>query len=261
MGERILQLAEQLDDLDMKMEGNMVLGYNLAFLKDPQIGLDHLEKAVASYDLQRQRVGRLGFGPYPGMVSLTVSALFLWMLGYPDRAYKRAADSILLARKVNHPYSIAYALFHNGVLNMWLKNQEIARESAQALLELAETHGFRIWNAVGSCLLGVALEDLGSVDKGLALIEQGLKAYQGLKTPPVFWPMLLHLCAGAYLAASKPEAGLQMMDEALEIVLRVQQEQGFRVPHSEGRSWRSSITRPKAVSISCTQCPGNCTPA
>lgn len=217
MGERILQLAEQLDDLDMRMEGNMVLGYNLAFLKDPQIGLDHLEKAVASYDLQRQRVGRFAFGPYPAVVSLTVSALFLWMLGYPDRAYKRAADSILLARKVNHPYSIAYALFHNGLLNMWLKNHEIARESAQALLELAEAYGFRIWNAVGSCLLGVALEDLGSVDKGLALIEQGLKAYQGLKTPPVFWPMLLHLCAGAYLAASKPQAGLQMMNEALEI--------------------------------------------
>jgi predicted ATPase len=217
MGERILQLADQLDDLDMRMEGNMVLGYNLAFLKDPQIGLDHLEKAVASYDLQRQRVGRLSFGPYPAVVSLTVSALFLWMLGYSDRAYKRAADSILLARKVNHPYSIAYALFHNGLLNMWLKNYEIARESAQALQELADAHGFRIWNAVGSCLLGAALVGLGSAEKDLALIEQGLDAYRGIKTPPVFWPMLLHLCAGAYHAASKPEAGLQMMNEALEI--------------------------------------------
>jgi predicted ATPase len=217
MGERILQLAGQLDDLDMKMEGNMVLGYNLAFLKDPQIGLDHLEKAVASYDLQRQRVGRLGFGPYPGVVSLTVSALFLWMLGYPDRAHKRAADSILLARKMNHPYSITYALFHNGLLNIWLKNYEIAQESAQAVLELAEAHGLRIWSAVGSCLLGAALVGLGSTEKGLALIEQGLNAYRGLKTPPVFWPLLLHLCAGAYGAASKPEVGLQMMNEAIEI--------------------------------------------
>ncbi len=217
MGERILQLAEQLDDLDMKMEGNMVLGYNLAFLKDPQIGLDHLEKAAASYDLQRQRVGYLGFGPYPAVVSLTVSALFLWMLGYPDRAYKRAADLILLAHKVNHPYSIAYALFHNGLLNMWLRNYEVARESAQALLELAGAHGFRIWNAVGSCLLGAALVGLGSTEKGLALIEQGLDAYRGIKTPPVFWPMLLHLCAGAYYAASRPEVSLHMMDEALEI--------------------------------------------
>ncbi|MGQ0605021.1 MAG: hypothetical protein ACT4QE_25355, partial [Anaerolineales bacterium] len=47
--------------------------------------------------------------------------------------------------------------------------------------------------------------------------EQGLNTYRGLKTPPVCWPMLLHLCAGAYGAASKPEAGRQMMNEAIEI--------------------------------------------
>jgi len=181
------------------------------------MGFNYLEKAVASYDLGRQRMGRLGLGSYPGVVSLTVSALFLWMLGYSDRAHKRAADSILLARKMDHPYSITYALFHNGLLNIWLKNYEITQDNAQALLELAEAHGFQIWSAVGSCLLGAALVGLGSTEKGLALIEQGLNAYQGLKTPPVFWPMLLHLCAGAYGAASKPEVGLHMMDEALEI--------------------------------------------
>ena len=217
MGERILQLGEHLNDVDIKIEGNMILGYNLAFLKDPQIGLEYLEKAIASYDLQRQRVGRLGLGTYPAVVSLTVSALFLWMLGYPDRAHKRAAESILLARKMNHPYSITYALFHNGLLNVWLKNYEITRESAQALLELAEAHGFQIWSAIGSCLLGTSMVGLGSIEEGLALIEQGLKTYRGLKTPPVFWPMLLQLCAGSYGLASKPEIGLHMMNEALEI--------------------------------------------
>ena len=217
MGERMLQLAEQLDDEAMKVEGIMLRGYNQAFLDDPRAGLELLEKAVAVYDLQRASVRHLGLGTYPGVISLTVSALFLWMLGYPDRAYKRAADSILLARKMNHPYSITYALFHNGLLNVWLKNYEIAQESAQALLELAKAHGFQIWSAVGSCLLGTALVGLGSTEKGLALIEQGLDAYRGLKTPPVFWPMLLHLCAGAYGAASKPEVGLHMMNEAIEV--------------------------------------------
>ena len=216
MGERMLQLAEQLDDEAMKVEGNMLRGYNQAFLDDPRAGLELLEKAVAAYDLQHTSVRHLGLGTYPGVISLTVSALFLWMLGYPDRAHERAADSILLARKMNHPYSITYALFHNGLLNVWLKNYAIARESAQELLELAEAHGFRIWSAVGSCLQGAAMVGLGSIEKGLALIEQGLNAYRGLKTPPVFWPMLLHLCAGAYGAASKPEVGLHMMNEAIE---------------------------------------------
>ena len=216
MGDRILRLAEQLDDADMKLEAEVLVGSLLAF-RDPQDGGAYLEKAVASYDLERPRAGRQLIGPYPAVVGLAVSAIFLWMVGYPDRAHQRAADSILLAHRLNHPYSITYALFHSGLLNVWMKNYEIARERAQALLGLAEAHGFHIWTAVGQCLLGTSLVQLGSPEKGLPLVQQGLHAYQHLKSPLVFLPMLLHLCAGAYSAASQPEAGLNMLDEAIEI--------------------------------------------
>jgi predicted ATPase len=215
MGERILALAEHLDDADMRIEGQIILGYNLGF-QDAQVGVAYLEEAVAAYDLQRPRVA-LGIGPYPTVVGLTTSAIFLWVIGYPDRAHKRGADSILLARQMNHPFSITYALFHNGLLNIWLKNYREAKEIAHSLLEVADAHGFQIWQAVGSCLLGTTLVRFGSAENGLALIDQGLQAYQNLKTPPVFWPMLLHLCAGAYGAASKPEVGLHMLDEAIQV--------------------------------------------
>ena len=133
MGERMLQLAEHLDDVDMKIEGQMVTGYNLAFTTRSTIRPGASRKRDRSHTIsQRQRAGRLGIGPYPGVVSLNVSALFLWMRGYPDRAHNRAAEAIALARKLNHPYSITYALFHNGLLNMWLKNYEIARDSARS---------------------------------------------------------------------------------------------------------------------------------
>ena len=49
---------------------------------------------------------------------------------------------------------------------MWLKNYEIARDSAEAVLELAEAHGFQIWSAVGSCLLGAASVNTGDIDRG-----------------------------------------------------------------------------------------------
>ena len=143
MGERILALAEHLDDADMRIEANIILGSYLGF-NDPEIGVARIEKALASYDLRRPRVG-LGLGSYPAVVGLTVSAIFLWTLGYPDRARKRAADSILLARQMNHPFSITYALFHSGLLNVWLKDYKTAQESAQALLEVADAHGFQIW--------------------------------------------------------------------------------------------------------------------
>ena len=219
MGERILKLAEHLDDSDMKMEAQMILGYNLAFQENPQIGMDYLEKAIALYDPERPRVRRLGLGTNPGVTSRTVSSLFLWMLGYPDQARKRSADSIMLARKFNHPYSIAYALFHNGLLNLWLKNYEVTEENAQEVLILAQEHGFHIWNAVGLCLHGAALVGLDAIGEGLPQIEQGMKTYRALKTPPVFWPLLLHLCAGAYGTASKPEEGLSLMNAAIEAAM------------------------------------------
>ena len=217
MSERILHLAEHLDDMDIKTEGLLAMGYNLAFSENPQIGLEHIEQGIALFNSQPQRARRLGIGSNPGVVGLTVSALFLWMRGYPDRASQRAADSILLAQKLNHPYSLTYSQFHHGLLNIWLKNYDVARESAQAVLELAEVHGFQIWSAVGSCLLGAALVGTGVIDRGLELIEHGLNAYRGLKTPPVFWPLLLYLCAGAYGTASKPKDGLALLSEAIEV--------------------------------------------
>ena len=96
--------------------------------------------------------------------------------------YNRAAEAIALARELSHPYSLTYAQFHNGLLNMWLKNYEIAQNSAEAVLDLAETYGFQIWSAVRSCLRAAALVNIGRIDEGLALVEQGLEAYRGLKT-------------------------------------------------------------------------------
>jgi predicted ATPase len=194
----------------------MILGYNLAFVEDLRVGLEHLEKAMALYDPERPRVRRLGLGSNPGVIIRTVSSLFLWTLGYPDRARQRAEEGITLAQKLNHPYTLAYTLFHNGLLQMWLRNPELAHERGQAVLNLAEGHGFHIWSATGTCLRGAALVAMGSIEMGLAIVEKGIEAYRGLKTPPVFWPLLLYLCAGAYGAASRPEKGLVLMKEAIE---------------------------------------------
>jgi adenylate cyclase len=171
---------------------------------------------MALYDPERPRVRKLGLGSNPGVIIRTVSSLFLWMLGYPDRARQRAEEAITLAQKLNHPYTLAYTLFHNGLLHIWLRNPEVAHERGQAVLNLAEDHGFHIWSAIGTCLRGAALVNMGSIEMGLALVEKGIESYRELKTPPVFWPLLLYLCAGAYGAASRPEKGLVLMKEAID---------------------------------------------
>jgi predicted ATPase len=85
-------------------------------------------------------------------------------------------------------------------------------------LDIAEEHEFQVWRAVATCLHGAALAGLGQPEEGLAQVQQGLRLYQGLNTPPVFWPNLLYIQAEVYGQAGQADQGLAVLDRALEII-------------------------------------------
>ncbi len=214
---RLLSMAERLGDSNMQAEGHLRLGYIYAFTGDIHLGLEHLDKALAGYDAEQFGTPRFQLGNNSGVIGLNVSALMLWMVGFPERALDRATNAVALARKLKHPYSLAYALFHAGVLHLWRREAELAQEAALAVLDVAGEHEFQVWSAVATCLHGAALAGLGQAEEGLAQVRRGIDAYQGLNTPPVFWPMLIFMEAEVCGLAGKPEQGLAMLDRALEI--------------------------------------------
>ena len=217
-GEQILDLAERLNDVNMRVEGHLVFGYSIAFSGNLSLGIEHLEKGIAGYDPDLPGSNSFRFGNNPGVTCHTSSALFLWMLGFLDRSIKRAHEAMALANKLNRPFYIAYALFHTGLLHLWRQETEIARKHAQAVLKIAGKHEFQIWKAVATCLHGAALAGMGQADDGLKEIKQGLNMYTELKTPPVFWPMLLVLRAVSCIRAQRLKEALTIIDEALELI-------------------------------------------
>lgn len=215
IGEQILELAERYDDVSMRIEGHFVLGTCIAFKGDIIHGLEHLEKAISYVDPERLHSSRFRLGNYPGVACFTTSALILWGVGYPDRALKRANDAVNLAKKINHPYSLAYAMFHTGFLHLWRREVELSVACAQAVLDIAEKHELQIWYAVGICLHGIGIASLGRAEEGLAQIELGMNLYQGLKSPPIFWPLLRSFQARACGLVGKPEQGLALLEEVV----------------------------------------------
>jgi adenylate cyclase len=218
LGQRILDLAERLGDTSMKAEGHLVIGPLIAVLMDIHAGLEHLEKGLSGLDVNRMRARRFGLGSNLGVVGLTVSALLLWMIGYPERALRRASESIALAQQLDHPFTLCYALFHCGLLNLWMGNLEVAQEWTREAVDLADSHEFPVWSAVASCVRGAAMVGMGAKDEGLALLQRHMQVYRGLKSPIIFWPNLLHMLASAYGAASRPADGLPLIDSAIQIV-------------------------------------------
>jgi predicted ATPase/class 3 adenylate cyclase len=216
LGEYILNLAEQLDDEDMRVIGHLTLGTNYSFSKDLNLGLGHLNKGIALYVPHRRSYSRYGFGADPGVACYITSCMILWMLGFPDQALQRASETVSLTKELNHPFSRAYALFHSGLLNLWTGEIERAEEHAHQLNVVVEDYDFAIWKAVGSCLHGAALAGLGRHDQGLEQIRWGMEVYQGLNTPPIFWPMLVFNQAQACLLAGRAQEGLEALSDIMK---------------------------------------------
>jgi predicted ATPase/class 3 adenylate cyclase len=216
MGEKILSLAERLDDANMRVAGHLVLGINLASF-NINLGLDHLEQGIHFFDPDQHRSSRFRLGHNPGVACFTTSALLLWMRGFPDRALQRSNDGVDLARKLDHPYSFAYGLFHNGLLHLWRREPERVQERARAVLDISQEHDFQVWQAVATVLLGASLAGMGQIEEGLEQVRQGIDLYQGLKTPPVFWPQLLLIHATICSFGGETEQGLALLDEVFEI--------------------------------------------
>jgi predicted ATPase/class 3 adenylate cyclase len=217
VGREILHLADAQDDPSMRVDGHLVLGSSLALQHDLHGGLEHLDMAITLFESQGQRSRRFRLGNNPGVAAFTTSALTLWMLGFPDRALERANRAVALATELEHPFTLAYALFHIGFLHLWRREPQPMRDRAVGVLDVADEHELEIWRALGTCLLGAAKTGLGRSEEGLTEIRDGIAMYQGLKTPPVFWPLLLFVQAGACARSGRPSEGVGLIEEAIEI--------------------------------------------
>lgn len=216
-GKQILDLAEQNDNRSLKIEGMLLYGYSIIFSGNPKEGIKYLEKVISTGPDQ---FGSYSFsiGNNSAVTSRTTAALCLWMMGFPERSLRLADDSILIAQNLKHPYSMAYTLFHTGLLHLWRQEYDVVLERADAALKLTDEYQFQVWKAVALCLHGAAIAALGQTADGLNELKQGIKMYAELKTPPVFWPMLLMIQAGTYIHSGKPAEGLNFIDEALHTV-------------------------------------------
>jgi predicted ATPase/DNA-binding SARP family transcriptional activator len=219
IGRQILHLAEMQEDVSMRVDGHLVLGSSLAMHHDLRAGLEHLDQAIGFFESQNQTLRRFGLGNNPGVAALTTSALTLWMLGYPDRALARADRAVASATELEHPFTLAYALFHTGFLHLWRREPELVRDRAVSVLDVADECDLRIWSALGSCLLGAAKTALGRPASGLSDIRDGVQRYQRLKTPPAFWALVLFVHANACAQSGRAAEGLGLLDRATDVVM------------------------------------------
>jgi tetratricopeptide (TPR) repeat protein len=182
-----------------------------------EIGLGYLDRAAALFDPDTHGRWPLRLGPSPGVVAFAVGGLLRWVLGYPEAADRYAAGALEIAARLGSPYSLAYATFHVGLLDLWNRRLESARARARAVGAIAEERDYPVWRATSLVLEGVTASLLGDADAGIALVDRGISLYENAGAPPIFWPQLLSLRARACAAVGRPDEGLRAVDEAIAL--------------------------------------------
>ncbi len=213
--ERLLSLAERIQQPMALGGANSALGSNLTWLGEFERARLHLERACAIYDsdlplfLPSSKASVI-----PSRCQLTWA---LWMLGFPDQAKRRCEEALALASRLNRPFSTAFALTYSIAAAARRRETVGIRQRAEGLIELAREHGFPYWSAVGTMSLGCAIADEGDVDLGLRTMGDGMRALESFGADLIYC-YALSLLAEIYMHIGRTDEGLNAIDDGLERV-------------------------------------------
>ena len=215
VGRQLLDVGERTGDPAIRVEGHLFHGTGLSFLGRVGDGIPELEAGVATWKAHPYQLSHLRLGPDPRVSTLSALSLLGWWEGSIDRSLERSREALAMAAQLEHPSTSGYALHHASLLRLWRDEPAEARELAVRVIEVADEHELPIWSAVGTVILGAAAVAIGIGEEGLRWISEGLDRYRGMRTPPVFWPFLLHVRAQACQRAGRLEDGLESVREGL----------------------------------------------
>jgi predicted ATPase len=215
LAQQCLHLAQQVQNPARLLNSHHALGLTLFHLGEFAAAVTHLEQGMLLYDVQQHR-------PHhnlqnPGVACRSYAAWALWHLGYPEQARTRLHEAVTLARGLSHPYSMAYVLCFAAGLHQYLHDGQMAQETAEEAIAISIEHGFPFWFAMGTCLYGWALAQPGQGAEGIEQGRRGIAAWRatGAELAQPHW---LSLLAETYGHVGQVEAGLEVLDEALERV-------------------------------------------
>jgi predicted ATPase len=162
---------------------------------------------------------RLTYSFDPQVIALGYLSWVLFSLGYPAQAMKCSRQSVLEARKLSHPMSLAFALARSSALLHMCRDPQAMAETAAELDALAVEKGLATYKVCARLYRGWAQVQQGRSAEGLTLLQETLTELRTSGDEDWF-PHSLSLAAEAHHVAGQLQKALQLLGEASERVER-----------------------------------------
>jgi hypothetical protein len=175
----------------------------------------YLATARATYNRVRHAGVTVQYGHDIGVLAAGYEAILLWTTGYVDSALERAAESIALAREVQHPYSLAFALALYGVQLRYRHDPVRMIPVTAELLAIARDWGFIYWQAEATLMEGWILAAEGKPEAAFDRVAASLGMFRsrGVEVQPYYLITEAEIC----VAAGRPDRALAVLDASVAI--------------------------------------------
>jgi len=216
LAQQLLELAQHQPDTDFLVEGHFVMGIMACHRGDFLAARTHLEHSCHLADTMQAPSPRLRGGLGREVTLRTSLARVLWALGYDDQAQQRSQEALTLARQGDSIPTLAYAESFVGCVCQCRRDVAATQAHADALLAMAARHRLALRAEQGRLLQGWVLAMQGEAAAGVAHLRQALASPDvGPESSRFYW---LAALAEAYGRAGQPQAGLQVLAEAVTLM-------------------------------------------
>jgi tetratricopeptide (TPR) repeat protein len=198
---RALDMVEP--DSELSGPAHFALAGSAVGLGRPAEALQHFELSAAL----TSGAHSMSVGTRPDVHGRAWAAHAHWLLGHEEEALASCRDAVALARRVDHPYSLAVALAYAGITHQMRGDLPELRDAVGELRALCDRHGFAYYREWGLILAGWAGADADLARRGI----DNLKS-EGAFTRMPYW---LSLLADLLTRTGAPGDALATLDAAV----------------------------------------------
>jgi class 3 adenylate cyclase/predicted ATPase len=215
LSERLIGMAEREADDGWRLQAQHSGWATRYWAGDLAKAREHADVGRRLYDPRKHASHRLVYGGHdPGVCATWVAAQAEWMLGYPAKGLASITESLALAERIAHPFTLVLALTNATVF--FLNRREPQRalshlDGAKALA--AEQRLTLIYEP--SMLRGIALLGQGAVEEAIASIREGVAQWTQLGRT-YFLPYGFAFLAEALASHGDRAAALTTLRKGLE---------------------------------------------
>ena len=218
LADEAMAFGERFNDPGILMEALFLKGLTRLYRGDFAGARECCARAIAEFDDRERTAFWAGLvGEDAGVTHRCYLALALWHLGFPEQALKLNGEMVKLARAINHPFSLEYALHHTGWLYQHCRLGMKAQEAGEEQIRIATEQGFLFWHASGTLYAAGGLVLQGRLEQGIRLLQNGLEAYRGTGAELAV-PYYLSVLADGCLQAGRFAEARAALNEALALV-------------------------------------------